>query len=273
MKSVDLLKAEKNRAASVRRPGASLHGSECRRLRSGGDYTWVAVRAPPASQVEICRRSLQISTHKPWPSRQSHFLADLYSFQWSAFSFRLPLVSASAVALCLFVGILAGHPGGGLIAGGGAFTIGFGANQRIADSRLIPMLVAVFGCSTATLAGTIAGHKDYLAGDRGQHLSVHLRSAYDAQRRPVVGGSTGFRRVARCFRFSHAAWPRARSRRADRGRRDRPGPVYFRRAQPDSRSSQGPSLHRNFGGKQRPGAGPGRTDGADPRACADPCTR
>jgi hypothetical protein len=90
----------------------------------------------------------------------AHFLADLYSFQWSAFSFRLPLVSASAVALCLFVGILAGHPGGGLIAGGGAFTIGFGANQRIADSRLIPMLVAVFGCSTATLAGTIAGHRD-----------------------------------------------------------------------------------------------------------------
>lgn len=91
----------------------------------------------------------------------AHFLADLYSFKWSAFNFRLPLVSASAVALCLFVGILAGHPGGGLIAGGGAFTVGFGANQRIADSRLIPMIVAVFGCSTATLAGTIAGHKDY----------------------------------------------------------------------------------------------------------------
>jgi len=48
-----------------------------------------------------------------------------------------------------------------LIAGGGAFTIGFGANQRIADSRLIPMIVAVFGCSTATLAGTVAGHKDF----------------------------------------------------------------------------------------------------------------
>jgi hypothetical protein len=92
---------------------------------------------------------------------QPHFLADLYSFQWSAFNFRLPVVSAAAVAVCLFVGILVGHPGGGLIAGGGAFTIGFGANQRIADSRLIPMIVAVFGCSTATLAGTVAGHRDY----------------------------------------------------------------------------------------------------------------
>src|SRR5579862_5153215 len=92
---------------------------------------------------------------------QTHYLADLYSFNWSEFNFRLPLVSASAVALCLFVGILVGHPGGGLIAGGGAFTIGFGANQRIADSRLIPMIVAVFGCSTATLVGTLAGHRDF----------------------------------------------------------------------------------------------------------------
>lgn len=99
--------------------------------------------------------------NEPVAAPQAHYLADLYSFNWSGFNFQLPLVSATAVAVCLFVGILAGHPGGGLIAGGGAFTIGFGANQRIADSRLIPMIVAVFGCSTATLAGTVAGHKDF----------------------------------------------------------------------------------------------------------------
>ena len=90
-----------------------------------------------------------------------HFLADLYSFQWSEFDVRLPLVSASAVAICLYAGILAGHPGGSLIAGGGAFTIGFGANQRITDSRLLPMIFAVFSTSTATLAGTLAGHRSY----------------------------------------------------------------------------------------------------------------
>lgn len=94
-------------------------------------------------------------------ARPSHFLADVYSFEWSAFSFRLPLVSAGAVAFCLFAGILAGHPGGGLIAGGGAFTVGFGANQRIADSRLIPMIVAVIAISITTLIGTVAGHNDY----------------------------------------------------------------------------------------------------------------
>jgi hypothetical protein len=90
-----------------------------------------------------------------------HFLADLYTFKWSEFSLRLPLVSASAVALCLFTGILLGHPGGALVAGGGALTIGFGANQRIADSRLLPMIAAIFAMSTATLVGTLAGHRGY----------------------------------------------------------------------------------------------------------------
>ncbi|UWZ85958.1 FUSC family protein [Occallatibacter riparius] len=90
-----------------------------------------------------------------------HFLADIYCFDWKAFRFELPLMSASAVALCLFTGIAVGHPGGGLIAGGGAFTVGFGPNQRIADSRLIPMIAAVLATSAAALAGTVAGHNDY----------------------------------------------------------------------------------------------------------------
>ena len=90
-----------------------------------------------------------------------HYLADLYTFKWSEFNLRLPLISASAVALCLFVGIAAGHPGGGLIAGGGALTVGFGANQRIADSRLLPMIAAVLAMASATLVGTLVGHRSY----------------------------------------------------------------------------------------------------------------
>jgi hypothetical protein len=87
----------------------------------------------------------------------THPLADLYVFNWSEFSLRLPLVSTIAVALCLFTGVLLGHPGGALIAGGGAFTIGFGANQRIQDSRVLPMLLALFATSTATLVGSLLG--------------------------------------------------------------------------------------------------------------------
>jgi hypothetical protein len=90
-----------------------------------------------------------------------HFLADVYTFDWSAFKLRVPLISASAVALCLFGGVALGHPGGALLAGGGALTVGFGINQCVADSRILPMLLAVLAISTATLAGTLAGHSGY----------------------------------------------------------------------------------------------------------------
>lgn len=90
-----------------------------------------------------------------------HPLADLYEFQWSQFSLRLPLISGFAVGLCLFIGVALGHPGGALIAGGGALTIGFGPNQRIRDSRVLPMLLGVFATSTATLAGTVVGHSGF----------------------------------------------------------------------------------------------------------------
>ena len=99
-----------------------------------------------------------IPTPQPTDS-PGHYLADLYTFKWSAFNIRLPVVSASAVALCLFTGIFVGHPGGGLIAGGGALTVGFGANQRIADSRLLPMIAAVLSMASATLVGTLVGHR------------------------------------------------------------------------------------------------------------------
>lgn len=98
---------------------------------------------------------------RPCPDPPPGILAGLYTFQWCEFELRLPLVSALAVAVCLFAGILAGHPGAGLIAGGGAFTVGFGPNQRISDSRLIPMIAAVLATSTAAFAGTVAGHRDY----------------------------------------------------------------------------------------------------------------
>jgi hypothetical protein len=92
----------------------------------------------------------------PATSNPAHFLADTYTFKWSELNYRLPLVSAGAVALCLIVGILAGHPGGALVSAGGALTIGFGANQRISDSRLLPMLFAILGMASATLVGTLA---------------------------------------------------------------------------------------------------------------------
>jgi hypothetical protein len=115
--------------------------------------------APPLLLLHLSLRTVSTSSTIPPPaSNPAHFLADVYTFKWSALNYRLPLVSAGAVALCLIVGILAGHPGGALVSAGGALTIGFGANQRISDSRLLPMLFAVFGMASATLVGTLAGH-------------------------------------------------------------------------------------------------------------------
>lgn len=90
-----------------------------------------------------------------------HFLADLYTFDWSELNYRLPFVSAAAVALCVVLGLALGHPGGAVVAAGGALTIGFGANQRIGDSRVWPMLAAILAMSSATLAGSLAGHRGY----------------------------------------------------------------------------------------------------------------
>ena len=98
---------------------------------------------------------------KPGTVRPPHFLADLYTFNWSVVDLRLPAVSAVAVGLCLFLGVGLGHPGGGLIAGGGGLTIGFGANQRISDSRVMPMILAAISMAVATLAGTLVGHRGY----------------------------------------------------------------------------------------------------------------
>jgi hypothetical protein len=106
----------------------------------------VALAAPPPGSATV---------------RPPHFYADLYTFKWNAVEFRLPAVGASAVALCLAIGVMAGHPGAALIAGGGAFTVGFGANQRISDSRVLPMLLATVWMALATLTGTMVGHRGF----------------------------------------------------------------------------------------------------------------
>lgn len=100
-------------------------------------------------------------SNSPSPARRG-YLADIYTFAWSQLSFHTSLIGSVAIALCLFVGILVGHPSAGLIAGGGAFTIGFGVNQRIADSRVWPMVAATGAMFLSTLIGMMIGHHGFL---------------------------------------------------------------------------------------------------------------
>ncbi len=102
----------------------------------------------------------------PVPPTTAHpaahpFFADLYTFDWSKLEWVHPLVSALTVALCLIVGVAVGHPAAGLIAGGGAFTVGSGANQRIRDSRVWPMLAATAATTVSTVVGMTVGHRSY----------------------------------------------------------------------------------------------------------------
>jgi hypothetical protein len=100
------------------------------------------------------------SVEQPASFRRDYF-GDLYLYNWKQFSWRVPLMCLSAIALCLGVGIAAGHPGGGLIAAGGAVTVGFGAMQSIDGSRFVPMIGASVGMALSTLIGMVAGHQNY----------------------------------------------------------------------------------------------------------------
>jgi hypothetical protein len=100
------------------------------------------------------------TANPPTPVRYG-YLADIYTFDWNQLSFHTPLIGIVAIGVCLFTGVIAGHPAAGLIAGGGAFTIGFGVNQRIADSRLWPMIAATGAMCLSTMIGMLAGHRGF----------------------------------------------------------------------------------------------------------------
>ena len=95
------------------------------------------------------------------PVEHPGIFADLYTFHWNESSFRRSMVGVVAVAVALVGGVAAGHPGVGLITGGGAMTIGFGMNQKIADSRLWPMIAATLAMTFSTFVGMFAGHHGY----------------------------------------------------------------------------------------------------------------
>lgn len=102
------------------------------------------------------------STQEKQPSSfRRDYLGDLYLYDWTQFSWRVPLMCLAAIALCLGIGIGVGHPGAGMIAAGGAVTVGFGAMHDIDGSRFVPMIGAAVGMALSTLIGMVAGHQNY----------------------------------------------------------------------------------------------------------------
>jgi Fusaric acid resistance protein-like len=102
------------------------------------------------------------TSEQPTPSRRGKYFTDSYVFNWHNQTFRDDLVLLPAIAICLGVGIWLGHPSAGMIAAGGAMTVGFGARQSIDDSRLLPMLFVSIGMTFAAFLGVIIGYTNYL---------------------------------------------------------------------------------------------------------------
>jgi len=96
------------------------------------------------------------------PAYRAPILTDSLVFDWKAQSFRADLIFVLPISICLTLGIWLGRPGAGLIAAGGAFTVGFGAKQHIDDSRLLPMILASLGIGAATFVGMVAGHTNFI---------------------------------------------------------------------------------------------------------------
>jgi hypothetical protein len=90
------------------------------------------------------------------------FLSDSYVFDWGARSFRADIIFVIPIAICLGLGIILGHAGAGMIAAGGAFTVGFGAKQHIDESHILPMILASLGIGVFTFAGMVAGHTNFI---------------------------------------------------------------------------------------------------------------
>ena len=147
------------------------------------------------------------------------YFADLYTFDWQSLSLKVPAVGTIAIALCVVIGVIVGHPSAGLIAGGGAFTIGFGVNQRIADSRLAPhagrdLRDHHLDCRWDD------GRPSWLPDPFGRrYLELRLRSAYSTRRRHCLGRSAGCCHAFRHIRISRRTSCRLPARSAHPRRR------------------------------------------------------
>jgi len=96
------------------------------------------------------------------PSHSGKYFTDSYIFQWQNQTFRDDLLLLLPIAFCLGTGIWLGHPAAGMIAAGGAVTVGFGRKQSIDESPLLPMLFVPFGMALAAFLGVFIGYTNYL---------------------------------------------------------------------------------------------------------------
>jgi hypothetical protein len=77
--------------------------------------------------------------------------------RWNNGGVGTALVCLPAIALSLTTGIAVGQPAAGMVAAGGALSVGFGAFQQLSALRALPMILAAAGMAVSTLVGSALG--------------------------------------------------------------------------------------------------------------------
>ena len=83
---------------------------------------------------------------------------ELLKVEWQQLRARRALPCMIAIVASLAAGLLTGHPAGGMVAAGGAMTVGFGSFQWLGRSRVAPMLWATGGMAVSAVGGSLVGH-------------------------------------------------------------------------------------------------------------------
>jgi uncharacterized membrane protein YccC len=97
------------------------------------------------------------STATPAPKPPFAFARLGSPLRWSNGGVGTGLLCLPAIALSLATGIGLGQPAGGMVAAGGALSVGFGAFQRLSSLRALPMILAAIGMALSTLVGSALG--------------------------------------------------------------------------------------------------------------------
>lgn len=118
------------------------------------------------------------------------------AFEWSAFEPRASPRCLPAIAIVLGIRLSVGHPAAGMIAAGGAMSVGFGSFQRIGKFDTAPILLATIGMSVSILVGTLAGGSPLILAFV-EALWVFLRAPHGAGRWRFMGGRTVGHRAPR----------------------------------------------------------------------------
>ena len=117
----------------------------------------MAATPHPALRLVRSCRSRPTPSAAPAPKPPFAFARLGSPLRWNNGGVGTALLCLPAIATCLTAGIAFGHPAAGMVAAGGALSVGFGAFQLLSSVRALPMILAAIGMAVSTLVGSVLG--------------------------------------------------------------------------------------------------------------------